>query len=351
MALLGLSPRTLSEWVRALLRVPLAAKVAGANALIVLAALAAAMLVRRGAPAPDLVDTQLLLVVGLALAGSFVVNTALVLLALRPLQALESAAANVARGDFDTRVQPSLLADRDVTQVGATINLLLNGLAADRARTRQLAAEIVGAGDRERAYIARELHDSVAQTLAALVMQLGAAARDFPAPQLAARFATIKQLGADALEEVRMLAHTMHPPVLDDLGLAAALSHLARQQSHGAQLSIVVEAPDPVGAAELPPSIASVLYRIAQEALANAVRHAHATAVRVSLSTNARDATLEVADDGEGFDVAEAYARRPGMGLFTMRERVALLEGRFAITSERGAGTRVIATLPLEEAT
>ena len=351
MALLGLSPRTLSEWARALLRVPLAAKVAGANALIVLAALTAAMLVRRGAPSPDSVDTQLLLVVGLALAGSFIVNTALVLLALRPLQALESAAANVARGDFDTRVQPSLLADRDVAQVGGTINLLLNGLAADRARTRQLAAEIVGAGDRERAYIARELHDSVAQTLAALVMQLGATARDFPAPALAARLATIRELGSAALEEVRTLAHTMHPRVLDDLGLAAALSHLARQLSHGAELPIVVEALDRVSAAELPPSIASVLYRIAQEALANAVRHAHASTVRVSLSTTARDATLEVADDGQGFDVAEAYARRPGMGLFTMRERVTLLGGRFTITSERGAGTRVSATLPRAGAT
>jgi signal transduction histidine kinase len=351
MALLGLSPRTLSEWVRALLRVPLAAKVAGANALIVLAALLAAIFVRHGAQAPDSIDLKLLLVVGLALAGSFIVNTALVLLALLPLQALESAAANVARGDFDTRVKPSLLADRDVAQLGGTINLLLNGLAADRARTRQLAAEIVGAGDRERAYIARELHDSVAQTIAALVMQLGAAARDFPVPALSARLATIKELGAGALEEVRTLAHTMHPRVLDDLGLAAALSHLARQLAHGSELSIVVDAPDRARAAELPPSIASVLYRIAQEAIANAARHARASTVRVSLTSGAREATLEVVDDGEGFDVPEAYARRPGMGLFTMRERVALLGGRFAITSEHGAGTRVVATLPLEGAT
>ena len=197
--------------MRTVLGVPLAAKLAGGNALIVLVAFGAALLVRRGSAAADPIGVQLLLVVGLALAGSLVVNTALVLLALRPLQQLEAAAERVSHGDFEARVEPSMLADRDVARVGTTINLLLDGVAVDRARTRRLAAEVIEAGDKERAYIARELHDSVAQSLAALLMQLGAAARDGATPDLTARLTMMKEIGASALEEVRTLAHTMHP--------------------------------------------------------------------------------------------------------------------------------------------
>jgi len=155
------------RWALALLRVPLVAKVAGANLLIVAVAFVAALMVRGGTRA----GRDVLFIAGLALLGSFLVNVALIVLALRPLQALETLAARVWGGHLDVRVHESPLADARIARVGRTMNLLLDGLLADRMRTRQLAAEVIGAGDRERAYIARELHDSVAQSLAALVMR------------------------------------------------------------------------------------------------------------------------------------------------------------------------------------
>lgn len=338
------------RWMLPLLRVPLVAKVAGANAIIVLAAIAAAVMMRRGSHATEPVSVELVLIVALALAGSFLLNTGLVILALRPLQHLESAAISVSQGDFDSRVQPSVLADRDVAHVGSTINLLLNGLAEDRARMRALAATVIGAGDRERAYVARELHDSIAQTLAALVMQLGAAARDCPLPELATRLETIKALGSDSLEEVRMLSHTMHPRVLDDLGIVTALEHLAREAGERTGVMIDVNAASAGDLQPLSTAGASVLYRVAQEAIGNAVRHAHPRAVRVRIAREGRNATMEITDDGDGFDVNEAGARRPGMGLFTMQERVSLVGGRFSVVSESGAGTTVVASVPLSAA-
>jgi signal transduction histidine kinase len=99
----------------------------------------------------------------------------------------------------------------------------------------------------------------------------------------------------------------------------------------------------------VPPLLASVLYRIAQEGIRNAVRHADPSAVDVRLSLDATSVTLEIIDDGRGFDVDEAEQRRPGMGLFTMRERATLVNGSFVVTSRQGQGTTIRATLPLDQ--
>ena len=115
----------------------------------------------------------------------------------------------------------SPIADPDVARVGTTINALLDELNAERTRLRQLASEIIHAGDRERATLARELHDSTAQRLAAMLYQLSAAARDIPDDKVSDRLLGIREIAGDVLEEVRTIAHTVHPAVLDDLGLAA----------------------------------------------------------------------------------------------------------------------------------
>jgi signal transduction histidine kinase len=93
--------------------------------------------------------------------------------------------------------------------------------------------------------------------------------------------------------------------------------------------------------------VASVLYRVAHEAVTNALRHGSPHRVDVRLDVEPGVVTLNVADDGRGFDVAEAEARRPGMGLFTMRERVALLDGQFEVRTRPGGGTCIRATIPL----
>jgi signal transduction histidine kinase len=329
------------RWLAALLRIPLAGKIAGANIVVVAAAGTAALAVH--ATGTD--DRRMLLILGLALAGSLAVNLALVVAALRPLRELEATAARVWRGDLDARVQSSSVADRDVARVGRTLNGLLDGLTADRARMRDLATQVIEAGDRERAHIARELHDSTAQQLTALVLQLAAAARASRDPELAGRLDTIKELAASMMEEVRLLSHTIHPRVLDDLGLAPALENLAHEAS--GRGPAVVEVVAGRGGDDVPPPAASVLYRVAQESVSNALRHGAPRRVTLRLDVTAHAATLEVADDGCGFDVAGAERRRPGMGLFSMRERVALVEGRFDVASRPSGGTRVTAMVPL----
>lgn len=327
--------------VQRLLRVPLLAKLAGANVLIALAALIGVA----GEERLHMPGTAVS-VLGVALLTSLVVNFVLVYVALRPLSDLEVTAERVSSGDVEARVPPSMLADRDMARVGLTLNTLLDRLTADRARMRRLAAQVISAQDEERARVARELHDSTAQTLTAVMLQLGAAAQASRSPELDDSLATMRELVADALEEVRSLSHTMHPRVLDDLGLAAALEWLARQTR--AQETFDVRVVADADSSRIPPEVGSVLYRVAQEALRNAARHAEARHVELRVRHDAASATLEVIDDGRGFDVKRAEERRPGMGLFSMRERVSLVNGTLTVTSAPARGTRVVATIPLE---
>jgi len=178
------------------------------------------------------------------------------------------------------------------------------------------------------------------------MLQLGVAAKESTSPALDERIAMLRDMAAEALEEVRNLSHTIHPRVLDDLGLAAALEWLARQTREQDALDVEVFADDGQAIPKLP---ASVLYRIAQESLRNAVRHAKARRVELWLRRGPGTATLEVVDDGTGFEVKRAEERRPGMGLFSMRERVGLVNGTLALVSAPGRGTRVVATVPLTE--
>ena len=327
-------------FVHRILRIPLLAKIAGANLLIAISVLIGLAIARR-LNIPGNVESML----GVALGASLIVNFALVYAALRPLSALESTAIRLAAGDMEARVETSVLADRDMARVGTTLNALLDRLTEDRVRERQLAAQVISAQDEERARVARELHDSTAQILTAVMLQLGAAARESTSSALDARIAILRELAAEALEEVRSLSHTMHPRVLDDLGLVAALDWLARQTRTQSPLRVQVDAID--FDPPIPAPLAAALYRVAQEALRNAARHADAERVDIRLRRDGALAVLEIEDDGRGFDVALAEKRRPGMGLFSMRERIGLVGGRFSVHSTQEQGTRVVATVPL----
>lgn len=320
------------------LRAPLLVKVVGANVAVLVGLLAVWVMTHGwGGVSGGLVVAVLALIV---------VHFILVSIALRPIRDLEAAVSRVWRGDPGARVRESAVADREVRRVGAMLNLLLDGLEADGARMRQLATDIIAVGDRERAALARELHDSTAQRLAALLLQISSAARDERDPALAARLVEARDAAEAVTEEVRMLAHTVHPGVLDDLGLVAALQRLAREASQGTGIVVDVEAPRAVSA--FPQNVNSVLYRVAQESVRNASRHASPRRIHVTLSIDDGHARIEVRDDGSGFDLADAEARRPGMGLFTMRERVALLHGTFDISTAPGSGTSVVASVPLD---
>ena len=321
------------------LRIPLAIKLLGANALAIVLAVTIAYL---SSPSkPSAVGMIAGAVAALALFGVLAAT------ALLPLRGIEAVASRVWRGDFGARVDASPVADRDMKRIGTTFNLLLDGLVADRARMRALATAVIDAGDRERASLARELHDSTAQQLAALVLQLSAAARDANDPALTERLDSIRDQAKATLEEVRLLSHTVHPRVLDDLGLVAALKKLGREV--GDVSGVDIEVTSDTEGHTVPATAAAVLYRVAQTAVHNVVKHAAADHVDLRLTVQGRDAVLDVIDDGRGFDVDSAEQRRPGMGLFTMRERVALAGGRFDVQSTPGSGTHITAAVPLTD--
>jgi signal transduction histidine kinase len=318
------------------LRVPLVIKLIGAHLLCVVAVIGT--IVVTGA------QLRMPLVAAVVVAAT-VIFAVLAAVALLPLRGIEAVASRVWRGDFGARVDSSPVADRNMNRIGSTFNLLLDGLLADRSRVETLASSIIDAGDRERAHLARELHDSTAQQLAALVLQLSAVARDATDRELADRLAQLRDQASATLEEVRLLAHTVHPRVLDDLGLVAALKKLGREASTAANVHI--EVLSDINGRAVPATQAAVLYRVAQSAVHNVLRHASADSVEMRLSLRSGSVVLDVIDDGRGFDVAEAERRRPGMGLFTMRERVALAGGRFEVHSAPGVGTHISASIPI----
>jgi signal transduction histidine kinase len=201
----------------------------------------------------------------------------------------------------------------------------------------RFAERIVLAQETERRRLAGEIHDGISQRVVSLSFHLSAAADALnTAPDVAAREIAEAQLLAEAaLDETRFAIAGLHPPVLDDLGLAASLESLAASIP---QLEVHADARP----CELPPHVATSVYRIAQEALQNVVKHADATKARLRLLTHGDTITLEVEDDGQGFtpEAGNATSTGPaGYGLPGMRERAELLGGTLEVKSYPGQGT------------
>ena len=324
-----------------MLRVPLAYKLAGANLGVVLAAWGAYAAYHGAA------EWRMLLVMAGALALGLAVNLVLVSIALRPIRDLEETATRVWAGDLETRVPRSAVADAELAQVGGMLNVLLTALSEDRARVRTLAQEVVRSGDRERSRVGKELHDSIAQSLAALRYQLIAIEREAQDPELTEKLRAVRHSAGEVLEQVRLLSHAVHPQILDDLGLVAALRHLARTTTHGATISVSVAPEIESELRDLPNDVAVAVYRVARESVANALRHGAPTTMDIRVGLAGDELVMHVQDDGKGFDPASAEKDGQAMGLFQMRERIALLNGRVEIVSGPQRGTDVRVRVPV----
>jgi signal transduction histidine kinase len=228
--------------------------------------------------------------------------------------------------------------------------------AADLAAVAVENARLVGqaeanAGLMERQRLARELHDSVSQALFSMTLHARAAERHLVAAGLdpdgaaAGEVARLRELTQGALAEMRALIFELRPGALAEEGLSAALAKQAAALSAREQVRVEVDAPSE--RVPLPPDVEEHVYRLALEALNNAVKHAQPRSlrIRISLTDGSRDLTVTVTDDGAGFDPAVS---RPGhLGLRTMRERAAAVGGRLDVESAPGSGTRVTVTVPL----
>lgn len=209
----------------------------------------------------------------------------------------------------------------------------------------QLLRQVVSAQEAERQRIARELHDATGQSLTAIGLGLRGVSNTLrlDIDKAAENLRQLEGLVARSLDELQRLIADLRPSHLDDLGLPAALRWYAGEVQNRTRLDIAVEIsgdPHPIDSL-----INTALFRVAQEALTNVVKHAEATHVRVGLSYLPSTVMLQVEDDGCGFDVS-ARAERPAWGLLGMEERASLLEGQVTIRSEPGQGTCVEMTIP-----
>ena len=218
-------------------------------------------------------------------------------------------------------------------------------LALERSRQELegLSKRLVDVQEAERLSISRELHDEVGQTLGALLVDLGQLANLVPAGDTLVKdqITRIKSAAESAVRSIRDMALLLRPPMLDDLGLVPALEWQAREVSRQSEMEVEVHADEmPSG---LPDQMKTGIYRLVQEALQNAARHAHAKNAKVSVTSSPQKVEVEIADDGIGFEPA----RTRGMGILGMEERIRQLGGSFELESAPGKGATVRAVLPL----
>jgi two-component system NarL family sensor kinase len=232
---------------------------------------------------------------------------------------------------------------------GAGVALNISELRVADAKLKALAQRVVESQEEERARLSRDLHDGISQWLVSIKLQIEAGiirlgdADARPEQRAAAQgvFEHAAEQLNNVLSDVRRISHNLRPALLDDLGLAAALSHLAGEFRLSSDVPIVFSAE---GSTEDLPDVANtVLFRIAQEALTNIKRHAGARHIEISLTGAQRAVTLRIRDDGCGFD-ADSIADHPkrGIGLHNMRERMEAIGGQFSIASSP-AGTVLVA--------
>ena len=207
---------------------------------------------------------------------------------------------------------------------------------------RDVVRRVVAAQEAERKRLARELHDETGQALTSILLGLKPLERAAD-EQLAEAVASVRTLVVSTLQDVRRLAVELRPAALDDFGLVPAVTRLT--DTFREQTGMHVELEARLSEERLPPEVETALYRIVQEALTNVVKHSGATRVSVLLTERDHAVAAMVEDDGVGFELEGA--REDGLGLVGMRERIGLVGGRLQVESSAGAGTTVVAEVPV----
>lgn len=338
---------------RGLLRIPFLYKILIANSLIVaLGAVVGTMItvwyINRFPE--DFYFELIILFAGVGLLISFLVNNWVLKRTLLPLDRLQEGVDAVRQGRQDVQVHCDGPSDERFDRLIETFNQMIVQQAEDAQRLHQLSHRILQAQEDERQRVARELHDEAAQALTSLLVHLRLLERAYTPEQAQERVAELRQLTAQALEEVRRVALDLRPKILDDLGLVAALGWRVDElnTTGDMQASLSVEGIH----GRLPRTLELVLYRVVQEALNNVARHSQATRVEVRLSQQGQTLRLEVTDNGRGFDPAFLGQRGNGgrgLGLLGMSERLSMVHGSIDWVSAPGQGTRLVAQVPVTE--
>ncbi|MBC2933931.1 sensor histidine kinase [Nocardioides sp. zg-1228] len=281
----------------------------------------------------DAVPSEIL-VIGLGLVVIILTNALLIRWALAPLHRL------ISRLEGIEHLEPTELPEEGsgpVLGIARSVNGLLDRLGEER---RTGDARALAAQEAERHRIAQELHDEVGQSLTVVLLGLKQLESQ-AAPGLVPELAAVRESARAGLDDVRRVARRLRPGVLEDLGLASALAALATEFADHSSASVRRSfAP---GLPPLSPEAEVVVYRVAQEALTNAARHADAGEVELSLHRLGSHVVLEVRDDGRGFT-----GLSEGSGLMGMRERAALVRAELSVISQPRHGTTVRLKVPVD---
>jgi two-component system, NarL family, sensor histidine kinase UhpB len=307
--------------------VSLVARIFLLNAAVLLAAGLALLVTPVTVSSPTSLREAVVVVVGLV--ALLVVNVLVLRRTFAPLVRLSQAMQTVEPLHPGGRV-PVYGDDREVVNLTSAFNEMLDRLERERERSVRLS---LAGQENERRRVAQELHDEVGQTLTAVLLQLERLGRTAP-PELREELSEARETARTSLEEVRAVAQRLRPEALDDLGLRNALAALAQRLSERSGIRIVRRLDSDV--APLSREAELVVYRVAQEALTNTLRHSGATRAEVALSGHGERVVLRVSDDGRGLDGAE-----PGAGIQGMRERALLVGGELELSSPEGGGAEV----------
>ena len=296
--------------------------------------------------------SRLVAVLAAALFGLCILVYAAFADALRPTRAIRAGLERLAAGDLSARLPPFDLAE--LSAVGAVFNQLAGSLEATLAERNALTQRLIDVQDEERRHLARELHDEFGQCLAAIGAVAASAdqtaRREYPG--LAPACQSIARTTAHMMEVLRGALLRLRPPDVEELGLAASLEGLVsgwnvRCAGH-TRFSITLD-----GEFDgMPRDFAASLYRVAQEAITNAAKHAQAAQVTLRLCMKEPDgarAYIELAVDDDG-KAGPDVAAKSGMGLLGMRERIAALGGRLSIETARPSGLALRAQIPVPPA-
>lgn len=264
---------------------------------------------------------------------------------VQPLQRLESKASALAWGDFET-IRESVGGIAEVQHLQNELMEMARKVQAAQEGLHDYIGAITSAQEEERMRLARELHDDTIQAVIALKQRVQLAQKSAKDQATRKSLSELETLAEQTIENLRRLTRALRPIYLEDLGLATALEMLVNETSQANHLDVKFQ---PSGKERrLSREVELALYRIAQEALNNIVRHAHAKHANVQLAFN-KEIKLEVMDDGVGFNIPKSptdFAPSGHFGLLGIRERADLIGAKLEVQSEAGHGTRLLVHLP-----
>jgi signal transduction histidine kinase len=289
--------------------------------------------------------SRLLSIMALALAGLCLAVYATLARALRPTHVIRTGLTRLAANDLSARLPPFDLAE--LSAISDVFNALAQKLQATLAERNALTRKLIAVQDEERRHLARELHDEFGQSLTAIAAQAAAAAHtaERECPPLLGECRGISRITAGLMETLRGALVRLRPPDIEELGLTLSLESLVASWNGFEKGRTRFEIAVSGNVDDLSPSVCTSLYRIAQEAITNAAKHAHARRVRLGLEAGCTDVVLSVEDDGEA--AGGGLAPKAGMGLLGMQERVVSLGGTLRFERPAAGGVRLVATIPI----